>query len=107
MNKDRLRALLVDDEPSFRKVLRTSLATSGFVVHEVTCGEEALEILAERSFDMVLLDLNMPGMGGIETCREIRTILPNVGIVMVTVRDAESDMTAFTLRRLNFACWRS
>jgi two-component system, OmpR family, KDP operon response regulator KdpE len=92
MNKDRLRALLVDDEPSFRKVLRTSLATSGFVVHEVTCGEEALEILAERSFDMVLLDLNMPGMGGIETCREIRTVLPKVGIVMVTVRDAESDM---------------
>src|ERR1700758_2183868 len=92
MSKDRLRALLVDDEPSFRRVLRTCLATSGFTFHEVTCGEEALEILAHRSFDLVLLDLNMPGIGGMETCREIRALLPKVGIVMITVRDAESDM---------------
>ena len=92
MSAGQLKALLVDDEPSFRRVLRTSLATSGFVCEEAISGEDGLERLAEHSFDLVLLDLNMPGLNGIETCREIRDRFPRIGIVMVTVRDAESDM---------------
>jgi two-component system KDP operon response regulator KdpE len=92
MSTNQPKALLVDDEPSFRKVMRTSLATSGFAVEEAACGEESLELLAQRSFDLVLLDLNMPGLGGVATCREIRALYPRIGIVMVTVRDAESDM---------------
>jgi two-component system, OmpR family, KDP operon response regulator KdpE len=92
MSIEQLNALLVDDEPSFRRALRTSLAASGFAVEEAPCGEEAIAILAQRPFDLVLLDINMQGIGGVETCREVRSFLPNIGIVMVTVRDAENDM---------------
>jgi two-component system, OmpR family, KDP operon response regulator KdpE len=89
---DRFNALVVDDESSFRRVLRTSLATSGFAVEEARSGEEAVVILARCAFDLVLLDVNMPGIGGVEACREIRAHMPKIGIVMVTVQDGESEM---------------
>jgi two-component system KDP operon response regulator KdpE len=89
---EQLNALLVDDEPSFRRALRTSLAASGFSIEEAPSGEDAIAILAQRPFDLVLLDMNMPGVGGVQTCREVRALLPRIGIVMVTVRDAENDM---------------
>jgi two-component system KDP operon response regulator KdpE len=92
MTTDRLNALVVDDESSFRRVLRTSLATSGFAIEEARSGEEAIAVLARSVFDLVLLDVNMPGMGGVEACREIRAHVPKIGIVMVTVRDGESEM---------------
>lgn len=83
--------LVVDDESALRKVIRTSLAASGFTVEEAGTGGEALNILQQRLFDIVLLDMNMPGIGGIEACRQIRALAPRIGIVMVTVRDAEED----------------
>jgi two-component system, OmpR family, KDP operon response regulator KdpE len=86
------KLLLVDDEPPLRKVLQTSLTARGFTVEESASAEQALEILAQRSFDLVLLDINLPAMGGLEACGRIRTLLPHVGIIMVTVRDAERDM---------------
>jgi two-component system KDP operon response regulator KdpE len=92
MSTELLNALLVDDEPLFRKALRTSLAASGYAIEEASSGEEAIAILAQRPFDLVLLDINMPGVGGVETCREVRSFSPRIGIVMVTVRDAENDM---------------
>jgi two-component system KDP operon response regulator KdpE len=84
--------LVVDDEPALRKVLRTSLTASGFLIEEARSGEEAVDILLQRTFDLVLLDINMPGIGGVEACREIRALAPKIGILMVTVRDAENDM---------------
>jgi two-component system KDP operon response regulator KdpE len=92
MSTEQLNALLVDDEPSFRRALRTSLAASGFAVEEAPSGEDAIAILAQRPFDLMLLDMNMPGVGGVETCREVRAFLPRIGIVMITVRDSEGDM---------------
>jgi two-component system KDP operon response regulator KdpE len=92
MTTDRLNTLVVDDEPSFRRVLRTSLATSGFAIEEARSGEEAVAILAQSTFDLVLLDVNMPGIGGVEACREIRAHMPKIGIVMVTVQDGESEI---------------
>ena len=92
MTTDRLNALVVDDEPSFRRVLRTSLATRGFAIEEARSGEEAVAILGRSDFDLVLLDVNMPGMGGVEACREIRAHMPEIGIVMVTVQDGESEI---------------
>jgi two-component system KDP operon response regulator KdpE len=83
--------LVVDDEPALRKVIRASLAASGFSVEEVGTGTDALGALQLRSFDLVLLDINMPGLGGVETCQRIRALAPHMGIVMVTVRDAEED----------------
>lgn len=87
-----IHVLVVDDEPALRKVFRVALAASGFVTQEASSGEEAVDILPEHPFDLVLLDINMPGIGGIEACREIRALAPKIGILMVTVRDAESDI---------------
>jgi two-component system, OmpR family, KDP operon response regulator KdpE len=83
--------LIVDDEASLRKTLRTSLIASGFAVEEARSGEEALTIIQEHPFDLVLLDINMPGIGGIEACRRIRGTSPHAGIVMITVRDFDDD----------------
>jgi len=83
--------LIVDDEASLRKTLRTSLIASGFAVEEARSGEEALTIIQEHPFDLVLLDINMPGIGGIEACRRIRGASPHAGIVMITVRDFDDD----------------
>ena len=83
--------LVVDDEFSLRKALRTSLMASGFAVEEARSGEEALGTVQQHAFDLVLLDVSMPGMSGIDACRRIRGISPQAGIVMVTVRDQEDD----------------
>jgi two-component system KDP operon response regulator KdpE len=83
--------LVVDDEPALRKALRTSLIASGFEVEEARDGEEALLTARRHTFDLVLLDINMPGINGIDACRKMRGISPRAGIVMVTVRDCEDD----------------
>src|SRR5215469_548874 len=83
--------LVVDDEAALRKALRTSLMASGFAVEEASNGEEALGTVRTQPFDLILLDINMPGISGIEACRRIRGISPRSGIVMVTVRDLEDD----------------
>jgi two-component system KDP operon response regulator KdpE len=91
MSVQQSSVLVVDDELSLRKVLRISLAASGFAVEEARNGEEALGTVQRHPFDLVLLDMNMPGIGGIDACRRIRGISPHAGIVMVTVRDLEDD----------------
>ena len=83
--------LVVDDEPALRKTIRASLAASGYTVEEAGNGGEALGAIQRQPFDLVLLDVNMPGMSGVEVCRQIRAVAPRTGIVMVTVRDAEED----------------
>ena len=83
--------LIVDDEPSLRKTLRSLLGASGFAVEEARNGEEALTTIQGHPFDLVLLDINMPGIGGIEACRRIRGASPHAGIVMITVRDFDDD----------------
>ncbi len=80
--------LVVDDEPQIRRVVRTSLVAAGFQAAEARTGEEALETLRARRFDLILLDSNMPGMGGLAACREMRKI-SEAAIVMLTVRDDE------------------
>jgi two-component system KDP operon response regulator KdpE len=83
----------VDDEPQIRRVLRSFLSTRGYVISEAKTGEEALESLRKERPDLILLDMNMPGMGGIETCREIRRG-SDAPIIMLTVRNAERDKVA-------------
>jgi len=89
--QEKSRLLIVDDEPALRRALRTSLAGSDFDVSEARTGEDALAMLREATWDLVLLDINMPGMTGFEVCRRIRKNAPQVGIIMVTVRDSEQD----------------
>jgi two-component system KDP operon response regulator KdpE len=86
-----LRVLVVDDELAFRKAIRTSLAASGFTVEEAETGGDAVGAVLQRAFDLVLLDINMPGISGVEACQQIRALAPRMGIIMVTVRDAEED----------------
>jgi two-component system KDP operon response regulator KdpE len=85
------RLLIVDDEAALRKVLHTSLAASGFQVAEARNGDEALAFLRQAPADLILLDINMPGMSGIDVCRKIRSLCPAAGVVMVTVRESEED----------------
>jgi len=84
------RILVVDDEPQIRRVMRTTLTSQGFFVNDARSGEEALERLREERYDLVLLDMNMPGMGGMAACRAIREQW-DVGIVVLTVRNLERD----------------
>ncbi len=83
--------LVVDDELPLRKTLRMALTAIGFAVEEARSGEEALATVQGRPFDLVLLDVNMHGMNGIDACQKIRGISPHAGIVMVSVRDHEDD----------------
>jgi two-component system KDP operon response regulator KdpE len=66
----------------------------GFEADDASTGESALRRLAEATYDVVLLDINMPGIGGIRACREMRKTLPRLGILMLTVRDSEEDKIA-------------
>ena len=62
--------LVVDDEPQIRRVLRTTLSFRGYELVEASSGEEALEIARKTKPNLILLDVNLPGITGIETCRE-------------------------------------
>src|SRR5665213_1316543 len=84
------RILTVDDDPQIRRVLKVTLTGQGYEVDEAKNGEAALEKLRAPRFDVVLLDVNMPGIGGLETCRAIRE-QSEVAIVMLTVSDREAD----------------
>jgi two-component system KDP operon response regulator KdpE len=90
------KVLLVDDDPQVRRALRTTLTSAGYVVVEARTGEEALEeVQAEGAVDMVLLDLKMPGMGGIEACRRIRKIFDVPILVISVLRTQEDKVQAF------------
>ena len=84
------RVLIVDDEPQIRRVMRATLSGAGYSVADARSGEEALEKLHEERFDLVLLDVNLPGISGIETCRAIRA-QSDVLVLMLTVRNSNPD----------------
>ncbi len=85
------RLLIVEDDSALRRSLRTTLGSLGFDVAEASNGEEALTSVRMTDFEAILLDINMPGMGGIEACRRIRCIFTKTPILMLTVRDSEDD----------------
>ena len=89
MNSEVCNLLIVDDERAIRLSLRTILANFGFETVEAARGEEALALVRTAHFDAVLLDINMPGMGGIEVCRIMRKAAPRLPIVMLTVQGGE------------------
>src|SRR5215471_3809766 len=87
------KILVVDDDPQIRRVLKVILAGERFEHAEARSGEAALLQLREFRPDLVLLDLNMPGMGGLETCQEIREA-SDVPIIILSVRQQESEKVA-------------
>jgi two-component system KDP operon response regulator KdpE len=84
------KILVVDDEPQIRRTLRTVLIQQGYVVREAKSGEEALDEIRREMPELILLDWNMPGMSGLETCRLVRDS-SDVAIIILTVRNAEKD----------------
>ena len=82
--------LIVDDEPQIRRVMRTMLTSEGYTVLEAKNGEEALDALRREHPGLILLDVNMPGMSGLDACREIRRT-SDVPVIMLTVRNTERD----------------
>ena len=83
------RILVIDDEPQIRRIMRTTLITAGYEVDDAKTAEEGLVKVREFRPDLVLLDINMPGMGGLAACRELRAD-PNVAIIMLTVHNTEA-----------------
>ncbi len=82
--------LVVDDEPQLRRAMKATLTDIGYCVIEAKTGEEALEKIRTDSPDLVLLDLNMPGIGGLETCRSIRET-SDIPVIVLSVRNTERD----------------
>ena len=80
--------LIVDDEPQIRRVLSTMLTSHGYPVIEARSGDEALDKIRHEKVELILLDVNMPGRSGIETCAEIRRS-GDVPVIMLTVRSAD------------------
>jgi len=85
--------LVVDDEPQIRRVLRATLSSNGYEVIEAQSGQEAIEMVVTERPELILLDVNMPGMNGLEACNRIRMSFDGP-IIMVTVRNTERDKIA-------------
>jgi two-component system response regulator MprA len=89
-----MRILVVDDEPAVREALRRALQLEGYDVELAGDGVEALERLAANGVDAVLLDVMMPRLDGLETCRRLRRDGNPLPVLMLTARDAVSDRVA-------------
>jgi two-component system KDP operon response regulator KdpE len=83
----------VDDEPQIRRIMRETLTAAGYEVDDARNGVEGLEKLRDFHPDLVLLDINMPEMGGVEVCKAIRRD-SNIAIIMLTVRKSDADKVA-------------
>ena len=83
--------LIVEDDRALRQSLRETLDAAGFCPADASSGEEAIVVLQHRQVETILLDINMPGIGGMEACRRIRRMYPLLPILVLTVRDEERD----------------
>jgi DNA-binding NarL/FixJ family response regulator len=92
-----LRVLLVDDHTFFRAGLRNMLADEGFEVAEAMSGAQALDIVVQRAPDVVLMDLHMPGMSGIEATRRLLEVAPEARVVMLTVSALQEEIVEAVL----------
>lgn len=86
------KLLIVDDEMAIRWALRKTLERMNFEISEAESGEQAIALIRTVRFDAIMLDIGMPGVDGVETCRKIRKLMPLLGIVMLTVKNAHEDM---------------
>lgn len=89
----RPRVLIVDDSTDFVEYSQRRLAARGMTVHTAYNGEAALDVFAREAIDVVLLDLLMPGMDGIETLRELKKLDPGVQVVMLTGHGTEETVS--------------
>ena len=87
------RILVIDDEPQIRRIMRETLTAAGYEIDDARNGLEGLDKLRAFHPDLVLLDMNMPEMGGVDVCKAIRAD-SNIGIIMLTVRKSDADKVA-------------
>ena len=85
---DQRHILVVDDEPQITRVLRTSLSAQGYDIRVANSGEMALEIMKDWQPNLIITDLSMPSIDGVELCRTVRAV-SNVPIIVLSVRDKE------------------
>ncbi len=93
MTKPNLKALVVDDEPAVRRFLRTSLEPRGYQVSEASSGHEAVDLVAQSRPDVILLDMGLPDLDGVEVTRILREWC-NIPIIILSVRESEADKVA-------------
>src|SRR5258708_16126893 len=84
------KILVVDDDPQIRRVMKMRLTSLGYEIDEARSGEQALESFRTYLPDLVLLDLNMPGIGGLEACRQIREG-SDIPVIILTVSNTEDE----------------
>jgi two-component system KDP operon response regulator KdpE len=87
------KILVVDDDPQIRRVMKVALVNHGYEAVEARSGEDALELLTPEMPNLVLLDMNMPGMDGLETCRAIRSG-SDIPVIILSVRNTDRDKVA-------------
>ena len=90
MSKNGASILVVDDEREIVRALRRGLSAHGYTVLTASSGEEAIELVSRQRPDLLLLDLLLPGMSGLEVCRRVRAA-SNVPIIVLSVKDTERD----------------
>ncbi|MEW5722091.1 MAG: response regulator transcription factor [Thermodesulfobacteriota bacterium] len=94
MDKPKARILVVEDDPALRRGLLDFLVFNGYEAAGVEDGREALELALGRSFDLILLDVMLPGLDGFSICREVRARKPGQAIIMLTAKGSEEDVVA-------------
>ena len=85
------RVLVVDDDDAIRTTLARSLGAEGYAVDVAANGRDALQVARDRSPDLVVLDLMLPGIAGLDVCRRLRAAEQHLPIVLLTARDAVAD----------------
>ena len=88
-----IRILVVDDEPDIRNVLRILLSSHGYAVEEAANGRAAVERVQEQNYDLIILDIMMPDLNGIDACAQLRQ-LTTAPILFLTARDQDHDLSA-------------
>ena len=91
---DRRRILIVDDDPNVLRVMKRGLVFARYAVDEAATGEAALELARDRSPDLVILDVMLPGLDGLEVCQRLRVLRPGLPILLLTARDRVPDRVA-------------
>ena len=84
-----IRLLVVDDEPPIRRLLRTSLGAQGYRILEAETGQRALDLLAQEGPEVMLLDLGLPDLDGLEVIRRVRALNANVAVIVLSSRGDE------------------
>lgn len=90
----KMKILIIEDDADIRELIRHNLAREGYDITITHQGEEGLNLARKNAFDLVVLDLMLPGMDGLEVCRQIRADddLNKTGILVVTAKDEEADV---------------